>query len=120
VITAANAAALAAKAQESRRNNKALRLLLPADADVFDRYVLAELVRMRTHIDRLHAQIAACSLPQDIERLYRALNLASERERLLAGRPTPGQLRPDKVKLRSAATSMSVLPLHAASTRQGS
>lgn len=102
-FNSANAREMAAKAQESRRINKALLAdslsvptIIEPDAKLPDTYVGLQLTRVRAQISRVNAKIDREDDPQQLERLARALNVLSERERVLAGRPTPGQLRPAK------------------------
>lgn len=59
-----------------------------------DAYVLVQLARVRALLDSIDAQLAMATDPLDRERLARAGATLSERERVLSGRPTPGQLRP--------------------------
>lgn len=110
LITSATAAELAAKSHEQRRINAERRRLMPNDTPQLDSYVLAQLIRMREHIEALHKLIGSAVTAKEIESLYRALNLASERERILAGRPLPGNLRPDRKQPRQRPASMVVLP----------
>lgn len=110
MITAANATELASKAHAQRRLNAELRLLQPLQPEAFDPYVLAELVRTREEIKDLHQKIKLTVEPLLLEKLWRCMSLASERERLLAGRPLPGQYKPDKTQ-RQINRTKSILAL---------
>lgn len=104
-FTKANAAEMARKSHEQRRLNQALReqamtqpTLLSADSAEPDPYVAVQLTRVRAHIARLNFMLDKEENAQQLERLSRALNLLSERERILAGRPLPGAFKPVKPK----------------------
>ncbi len=102
-FTPAIAADMARKSHEARRLNKAKRLdamAIPTqpmgDAAQLNPYVGLQLTRVRAQISRVNEMIDQEKDAQQLERLARALNVLSERERVLDGRPTPGQLRPAK------------------------
>lgn len=110
-ITAATARTMAARSAQARRERAAAlieRLREPAPADESDAYAKRQLARVRVLLDDVDEQLAKTRDPQDRERLARAANTLSERERVLSGRPLPGSRRPGKDR---APVEADVLPL---------
>jgi hypothetical protein len=100
-FTKANAVQMSRKSHEQRRINQAMRenaltrpTLISPDSGEPDPYVSVELTRARAHISRINSMLDKEQDAQQLERLARALNVLSERERVLAGRPLPGSRKP--------------------------
>jgi hypothetical protein len=90
-----NAAEMAARSHEARRQ----RVLMPAiylnpQPQHAGDYVASRLVRVREQLNRLDSIMAKETDPQRLDRLASAQSKLSEQERILDGRPLPGQRRP--------------------------
>jgi hypothetical protein len=114
-FTADNAREMALRSAESRRAAAASpEAVLRAgqarvSAETADRYVAKRIVQVRRQIEGLNERLEAAVDPKDIKALCDAISKLAELERVLAGRPLPGQRRPGKdAPARRPAT---VLPL---------
>jgi hypothetical protein len=95
-FTKENAAEMAARALEARKQAEIMRLngeppkpLLPEE-----KYRILTLARTRKQIERLFEMMDECDDAQKLDRLASALARLNEQERQLAGRPLPGSLKP--------------------------
>lgn len=95
-FTKANAKAMAAKSHAAKAQRKADRLKALADdaKPEPDSYRTERLARVRKQLSRLDSMMERESDPQKLDRLASAQYRLSEQERILAGRPNPGSLRP--------------------------
>lgn len=105
-FTRENARAMALRAQEVLKAKKAKRLALlnapepePLPAD---KYVEQRIARTRAQIEKLDTRLATCRDPKAIKFLADAIAKLAELERVLSGRPLPGQLRPSGPKPRKS------------------
>ena len=115
LITAANAREMAAKARASRVRNRQQALLAaslpppqppspppvspqpqppPAQITPADDFILRKRDRVRGQIEVIEGRIDKCDDARDLDRLSAALGRLYNIERLLAGRPLPGTLKP--------------------------
>ncbi len=109
LITSANARELAAKALIARKANRErqrnldhriaeltakLTAIAPIPREELSGYAEQRLMRVRAQLDRLDKMLMEESDPQKLDRLAAASMRLSEQERILAGRPMPGSLRP--------------------------
>lgn len=106
-FTPETAAAMAARAHESRRNRLiAAReiatnaIVAPQSPSATSHYQTCRLARVRVMMDALDKKISSLIDTSDpdaasaIDRLVSAQSRLSEQERVLSGRPLPGSLRP--------------------------
>lgn len=106
-FTAATAAAMAARAHESRRNRLiAAReiatnaIVAPQSPNATSHYQASRLARVRVMMDNIDKKISSLINEADaevasaIDRLVSAQARLAEQERVLSGRPLPGSLRP--------------------------
>jgi hypothetical protein len=99
-ITPDNARAMAAKSWEARRKRaheqaeQALTALAMPQQVAEDPFILSRLVRVRKQLDRIDGMIERETDPMKLDRLASAQARLAEQERLLAGRPMPGSLKP--------------------------
>lgn len=106
-FTAENAAEMARKAAASRREAALMRILCPPPREE-PNFADTVLNRVRAQMDlinaRLTEQLSKDRIdPQAIDRLAAAQSRLSEQERILAGRPMPGSLRPTSKSSKSRA-----------------
>lgn len=100
----------AAKAHQARRRNEEVRAIAVAEPVTpppeppqvaaplaeTEVYVSNQLVYVRAHIARVDKLLEKETDALSLDRLARARNTLAEQERILAGRPLPGALRPGK------------------------
>jgi hypothetical protein len=94
-----NAAEMGRRGQAARKLAQAQRAAkvaaIPLQAGpATDVYVASRLVRVREMLNRLDSMMTKESDPQRLDRLASAQSKLSEQERILDGRPLPGQRRP--------------------------
>ena len=103
LITPETARTMAAKSAEARRLRplkavppgfKIVRADYPVPLPRDDSYVERRLARVRDQLQRLDGFLDDEDDPGKIDRLASAIHRLSEIERVLAGRPTPGQRKP--------------------------
>jgi hypothetical protein len=103
-FTADTARLNAQRSVEARRRNAAEREAAAAQApepplqtpfkDPLDQFSTRRLQRVREQLERLDDMISEETDPQKLDKLASAQSRMAEQERLLAGRPLPGSLRP--------------------------
>jgi hypothetical protein len=102
------ARAAALKSVESKRLKKLeqAKLCLPdaVKASPASNYVAERLVQVRAQIAKLDRRILETRDAQKINWLASAVSKLQEMERILAGRPLPGQLRPKSANTRQTAS----------------
>lgn len=121
-FTSENAKAMVAKAWEIRREREAQRRKSEESmASSDDGYRKASLARTREEVSECEKAMQSLrkAPPEDFERKYKALTDALYRlreiERLLAGRPTPGNRRPGREQpAKRQAPGSGPMPLDAA------
>lgn len=59
-----------------------------------EEFIAGQIERVRSQIDKLNRKIVKTSDPRDLAHLASAMHKLCEVERVLDGRPNPGQLRP--------------------------
>jgi len=121
-INSANAREFAAKSHEARRQNKLRReqeameaklaalqqqqnpkpVATPESED--SKFILSRLVRVRKQLDRIDSMIEKEKDPMKLDRLASAQARLAEQERLLAGRPMPGSLKPKASSTKASLT----------------
>jgi hypothetical protein len=69
-------------------------------------YASQQVVILREQLARLHDQLRACDEPADILRLATAVAKLGEYEAQLAGRPSPGSMRPSARQARHPVNSL--------------
>lgn len=111
ILTTEQAREAQAKSAESRRNNKAIAAQIVALTGEQTTYLASQLADVREHIQTTSDLMRTTSKPGDREKLARAMNYLREQERILAGRPLPGQLRPPKESKAIAKPAIYALPV---------
>lgn len=101
LITSQNAAEMAQRSHEARRQRKLAEQTKPAKPlteplEAGDSYVTRRLLRVRGQLDRLDAMLDDEEDPGRIDKLCSAIARLGEQERQLADRPLPGSRRPTK------------------------
>lgn len=81
-------------AEVRRANAEARRNGTPPQAAHDAAYVAARVRQVRKQIDAINRRIEAEDDPQRLDRLVLAVYRLTELERVLSGRPLPGQLKP--------------------------
>lgn len=102
-FNAENAREMAARSVEARRKADEERLANPLPDPLEADYAVRLLARVRTMLDENDEMLMKARDPLDRDRLARASSVLAERERVLAGRPLPGQRRPGPAGRTSAA-----------------
>lgn len=109
-FTRENAREFAARGNAKKAELAAARLAIPPEppraaepepAPRDDEFSARKLARVREQIERLDAMLLEATEPQAVDRLASALSRLYEIERLLAGRPLPGSLKPPSVRARA-------------------
>lgn len=89
-----NAHAMAAKSAQARRERQAQLEIVQANSPVDQQYIAQRLVCVRTQIERLNQRLEQEQDPVKLEKLINGIYKLTELERVLSGRPLPGQLKP--------------------------
>lgn len=110
-ITPENARHMAALSWAARQRRAQERLHIetdptPTPAPAAD-YAARRLLRVRQHLDRLDWLLSKETDALVLERMARALSHLAEQERLLCGRPLPGQYRPEIPRESKPQTALS-------------
>lgn len=109
-FTAENAAEYAKKSHEPD-SARFLRLLTPAEeAQITSPFQKQRLSRVRAQLNRLDRMMMEETDPSKLDRIASAQARLSEQERLLAGRPSPGSLRPSAKAGRAKQTYSAPTP----------
>jgi hypothetical protein len=97
-FTPERAAELARRGHAMRKAEaEAVKVMAVAnDTLKVDGYVAKRIVQVRRQIEGLNERLEAAVDPKDIKALCDAISKLAELERVLAGRPLPGQRRPGK------------------------
>lgn len=101
------------KGHVTRRLNKARALLLPANQQQLEPFIRDRLVSVREQLNKLDAMMAGTTDPKVAEKISAAQARLAIQEREMAGRPTPGQFRPEKERPRRGGQILP-MPLDAA------
>src|SRR5262245_45793669 len=98
LFTRENAREMAARSnaiqRERRRESQTLAPLSPPATGDHDPYVASRLMRVREQLNRLDSMMSKETDPNKLDRLASAQSKVAEQERILDGRPLPGQRRP--------------------------
>lgn len=101
-FTSANAASMALKGQEVKR----LQKLNPLPPSVtVDDFLRDELLSTRAECKRVGKLLSETKEAAEIDKLARALSTLRDQERVLAGRPLPGALRPTSRRSRGSGSN---------------
>lgn len=102
-FTSANAREMALRAAKARAENKAKREWEslqpkpePQAPDPNAIYVAQRIVRVRAQIEALDKRLERCKDAKDLKFIADSIAKLAELERVLSGRPAPGQYRPTK------------------------
>jgi hypothetical protein len=88
----------------------------PVKPDDNTLYVESRIVQTRKQIEALDKRLATCKEPKDLKFITDAIAKLAELERVLSGRPAPGQYRPVKGKSETRQDKRTLLqPLDAQS-----
>lgn len=122
-FTVENAAEMARKAAASRREAALMRILCPPPREE-PNFADIVLNRVRAQMDLINARLTEALKmkrpdPQAIDRLAAAQSRLSEQERILAGRPMPGSLRPASAKSGNRRAEIASSPSEIASQDSG-
>lgn len=80
---------------ERIKRRKELAERTPAEKrSTSEEFIAGQIERVRSQIDKLNRKIVKTSDPRDLAHLASAMHKLCEVERVLDGRPNPGQLRP--------------------------
>lgn len=90
------AADMARRSHDARKRNEEREQPADADASQADVYRTVRLTRTRKQMRRVDAMLTKATDAKELKALCDALARLAEIERILAGRPLPGALRPGK------------------------
>ncbi len=112
-FNAANAREMAARSvalrRAAREERAAKAALLAEEAENSADYPAMRLTRVRKQLNRIDELLLSEDDPAKLDRLAAASMRLAEQERILAGRPLPGSLKPQAVRSRRQTQSFEPL-----------
>jgi hypothetical protein len=97
---------MATRIRELERTCEDLRRALHQQTDTPEEYLTKRIGRVRAQLDRLDEMLLVECDPQKLSWLATTSAKLSETERILAGRPNPGHLRPTTIRRGAPAAAL--------------